>query len=84
MILKIAIVNDYLMQMGGSERVIWILHKVFPEAPIYTIVYDAEALPEVINKILLHQDSWQTNQRPLLEPKALELQLDHSDSQLPY
>jgi hypothetical protein len=39
---------------------------------------------EVINKILLHLALWQTNQRPPPKPKSLEIQIDYSDSQLPF
>lgn len=34
--MKIAIVHDLLTQMGGAERVLSVLHRMFPEAPIYT------------------------------------------------
>jgi len=37
---KIAIVCDWLTNQGGAERVVLELHKMFPEAPIYTSVYD--------------------------------------------
>ena len=33
--LKIAIVHDWLVG-GGAERVVAELHKLFPDAPIYT------------------------------------------------
>ena len=33
--LKVAIVHDWLLG-GGAERVVYELHKMFPEAPIYT------------------------------------------------
>jgi len=36
---KLAIVHDYLNQMGGAERVLLVLHELFPEAPIYTSIY---------------------------------------------
>ena len=39
---------------------------------------------EVINKILLHLGLWHTKQRPPPKPKTLELQIDYSDSQLPF
>ena len=42
---RIAIVYDYMTQMGGGERVIRELHSVFPDAPIFTVVYDPKALP---------------------------------------
>jgi len=34
--MKIALVHDYLNEFGGAERVLWALHEMFPEAPIYT------------------------------------------------
>ncbi len=37
--MNIAIVHDYLNQMGGAERVLLTLHEVFPQAPIYTSIY---------------------------------------------
>jgi hypothetical protein len=39
---------------------------------------------EVIDKILRHLGLYPTSQRPPPKPKALELQIDYSDSQLPY
>jgi glycosyltransferase involved in cell wall biosynthesis len=38
--LKVAIVCDWLTGIGGAERVILELHRMFPEAPIYTSQYD--------------------------------------------
>lgn len=38
----LAIAHDYLTQRGGAERVVLALHKAFPEAPIYTTLYDPE------------------------------------------
>ncbi len=37
---KIAIVHDFLTCFGGAERVLMSLHKIYPEAPIYTLLYD--------------------------------------------
>lgn len=37
---KIALVCDWLTSRGGAERVIYALHKIFPQAPIYTSLYD--------------------------------------------
>src|SRR5437588_9216602 len=42
--LKVAIVCDWLTGIGGAERVVYELHKLYPEAPIYTSQYDANAL----------------------------------------
>jgi glycosyltransferase involved in cell wall biosynthesis len=38
--LKVALVHDFLNQYGGAERVLLALHEIFPEAPIYTMLYD--------------------------------------------
>lgn len=44
---KIAIVSEFLTVMGGAERVVFELHEAFPDAPIYTAIYDeARVLPE--------------------------------------
>lgn len=45
---KIAIVHDYLNQMGGAERVVGVLHRMYPEAPIFTTIVDRDKLlPEL-------------------------------------
>lgn len=41
---KIAIVTDWLTNMGGGELVVLEAHKLFPDAPIYTSVYDASKM----------------------------------------
>ncbi len=40
--MKIALVHDYLTQRGGAERVFEMLCKHFPDADIYTSVYDRQ------------------------------------------
>lgn len=42
--LKVAIVCDWLTGIGGAERVILELHRLFPKAPIYTSQYDPAAI----------------------------------------
>src|SRR5258706_12593499 len=41
--MRIAFVHEYLNQFGGAERVLQVLCAMFPDAPIYTLFYDAEA-----------------------------------------
>lgn len=43
MTLEVAIVHDYLTQRGGAERVVLSMHRAFPEAPIYTSLYEPDA-----------------------------------------
>lgn len=42
--LKVAIVCDWLTGYGGAERVVLELHRMFPDAPIYTSQYDSKLL----------------------------------------
>jgi glycosyltransferase involved in cell wall biosynthesis len=37
---KVAIVCDWLVGIGGAERVVLEMHKLYPDAPIYTSQYD--------------------------------------------
>ena len=41
--MKIALIHDYLIQIGGAERVLEAFCEMFPEAPIYTLLYDEQA-----------------------------------------
>lgn len=38
--MKIAIVHDSFTQMGGAERVVDVLHEMYPQAPVFTLVFD--------------------------------------------
>ena len=42
---KIALVTDWLTNMGGAEPLLLEIHKLYPNAPIYTSVFDAENMP---------------------------------------
>lgn len=42
--MKIALVHDYIKEYGGAERVLETLHNMFPDAPVYTLVYCPEFL----------------------------------------
>ncbi len=49
--MKVALVHDYLNQMGGAERVVLALHELFPEAPIYTSIYDPRRVDTAFQSI---------------------------------
>ena len=49
--LKVALVCDWLTGTGGAERVVLELHRMFPEAPIYTSQYDR-------NSKIWYGDEW--------------------------
>ncbi len=44
--MKVAIVHDFLVQYGGAEKVLESLCEMFPDAPIYTLLYDEKKLGE--------------------------------------
>ena len=43
---KIAIIADWLTNQGGAEKVIYDLHQCFPNAPIYTSIYNPKKLAQ--------------------------------------
>ncbi len=43
---RAVIVHDYLNQYGGAERVLEALHGLYPDAPVFTSIYDPSAMPE--------------------------------------
>lgn len=42
--MKIALVHDFLIRFGGAERVLQVLCEIFPEAPIFTLLYDEKKM----------------------------------------
>ncbi len=49
--MKVALVHDYLNQMGGAERVVLALHEMFPDAPLYTSIYDPRRVDKTFQNI---------------------------------
>ncbi|MNS27181.1 GDP-mannose-dependent alpha-(1-6)-phosphatidylinositol monomannoside mannosyltransferase [compost metagenome] len=43
--MKVALIHEWLTTLGGSERVVLALSKIFPGAPVFTSVYDRDRLP---------------------------------------
>ncbi|XGV99071.1 MAG: glycosyltransferase [Leptolyngbya sp. BL-A-14] len=44
--MKVALVHDYLRDYGEAERVLRVLHQMYPEAPVYTAFVDRQRLGE--------------------------------------
>jgi len=44
--LKVAIVHDWLNQIGGAEVVLEALAEMYPQSPIYTAMYWPQAMPQ--------------------------------------
>lgn len=51
---RVALVHDWLTGMRGGERVLEILCRMFPAAPIYTLVYSPESVSELIRSREVH------------------------------
>lgn len=78
--LKVAIVHDWLTNMGGAEQVVRVLHEMFPEAPIYTSLFIPDklssdlAVADVRTSFLQRLPKWLRRQQLLLPlmPLAFE------------
>jgi glycosyltransferase involved in cell wall biosynthesis len=44
--MKIALVHDWLNQLGGAENVLETLVRLYPGAPVYTSMYAADRMPD--------------------------------------
>ncbi len=75
--MKIALVHELLTMKGGAERVLKILAAMFPDAPIYTLLYDEKKLgdwfPKERVRVSNVQGSSMNHHRYLSKfPKAVE------------
>lgn len=52
--MKIALAHDFLVDFGGAERVLEVMSEMFPEAPIYTLLYDKEKMRGRFSKKVIH------------------------------
>ncbi len=46
--MKVALVHDYLVEYGGAERVLECFSEIFPDAPIYTLIYDKKLAKRIL------------------------------------
>ena len=82
--MKVALVHDYLTQQGGAERVFELLCKYFPNADVFTSLYDAEKTIDLgdrsVNTTFLQRIPFASRYFRLLAPfyypafRALDLQ----------
>ena len=71
---RVAIAHDYLTQKGGAERVVLALCRAFPDAPVYTSLYEpATTFPEFGRRDV--RTSWLDRARVLRERHRLALPL---------
>lgn len=58
--MKVILAHDWLTGMRGGERVLEVLCRAFPQAPIYTLFYNPGAVSEVISRHSI-KTSWLQN-----------------------
>lgn len=51
---RVALVHDYLNQYGGAERVVEVLHDLYPTAPVFTSIYAPELMPREYRRWDVH------------------------------
>lgn len=52
--MKVAIVHDWLVNYGGAERVVEAFLRIFPDADIFTLVYDEKKMGRIFPKEKVH------------------------------
>lgn len=77
--MKIALVYDWINKFGGAERILLALHEIWPDAPLFTAVYDKtkagwanvfKIYPSFISHISFLQDRHEI--LPLITPYIFE------------
>jgi glycosyltransferase involved in cell wall biosynthesis len=48
--MKVALIHDSLHQYGNAERILEVLHRIYPDAPIYTAFVDRRPLANVTSR----------------------------------
>ena len=57
--MKVALVHDYLNQRGGAERVFAHIARAYPDAPIYTGLFDPSQTGDLIDPARVHTSALQ-------------------------
>jgi len=52
--LRVALVHDYLNQRGGAERVFAHIARAYPDAPIYTALFDPRQTGDLVDAARVH------------------------------
>jgi glycosyltransferase involved in cell wall biosynthesis len=48
--MKVALVHDFLLEYGGAERVLEVLHEMYPEAPLYTAMVNWDRMGQFADR----------------------------------
>ena len=64
---KMAVAHDWLTNMGGAEKLLLAIHELYPDAPIFTSVFDSKNMPDEFSKLDI-RTSW-LQKLPLIKYK---------------
>lgn len=69
---RVAVVYDRVNKIGGAERLLDFLHRMYPDAPLYTSVYDPSGAPWAkdweVRTSFLQRWSWARGHHEVLAP----------------
>lgn len=69
--MKIALVHEMLVKLGGAERVVRKLLDMYPKSPVYTLFHDKKATNEWFKKAKVHPSYLQRYYEIVKSPKWL-------------
>ena len=61
--MRVAFVHDWLVTYRGGEKVLEALLSLYPEAPVYTLFYNPEAMPPAIRRRDVRYPRWTSTVR---------------------
>jgi glycosyltransferase involved in cell wall biosynthesis len=77
--MQVAIVHDYLVQgIRGAERVVLEMHECYPDAPIHTLLFDAQRMGEPWGDLDVHTSCLQKMPGSLKLYEKLYLMMPHA------
>lgn len=63
--MKIAILHEMLIKLGGAEKVVENWSQLYPEAPIYTLMYNESTCWNIFPKEKIHPSSFKTTSQKI-------------------
>jgi hypothetical protein len=59
--MKIAILHEMLIKLGGAEKVVESILKIYPNADLYTLIYDETKVGKIFPKSKIHPSCQKLN-----------------------
>lgn len=52
--MKVALIHDWLNGMRGGEKILEVLAELFPDADVYTLLYEPDKISQTVNRLSVH------------------------------